>query len=63
MCNCRIHLPELFGILESVRTTIWGILAFQLQIAASLAGSVAVTLDLAPLALVAGDVVSTESFE
>jgi hypothetical protein len=50
----RIHLPEFLGFFESIRAAIRGVLAFEVKVSASLAWSIAVAFDLAPLAFVAG---------
>lgn len=46
------HLPEIICILK-VRTAIRGILAFEIEVSTSLAGSIAIAFDLTPLAFVA----------
>jgi hypothetical protein len=54
------HLPEVLGVLE-VRAAIWGILAFEIEVSASLARSISIAFDLAPLAFVAGCLWSVEA--
>jgi len=48
-----IHLAELFGVFEAICTAIRGILAFEVQVSASLTRDVSVALDLATLTLIA----------
>lgn len=48
-----VHLFEFFGLLETIRTAIRRILAFKIEVSASLARSISITFDLSTLAFVA----------
>lgn len=48
----RIHLAELLGLLEPVRTAVRRILAIEIEVSTSLAGCISIALDLPPLALI-----------
>jgi hypothetical protein len=48
-----VHLAKFFGLLEAVRTAVRGILAFEIEVSASLTGCISIAFDLAPLAFVA----------
>jgi hypothetical protein len=50
----RIHLLELLGLFEAIGAAIRGILAFEVEVSASLTRGVSITFDLATLALIAG---------
>ncbi len=49
----RVHLAELVRVLEAICTAIGRILAFEIEMSASLAGRVSITFDLPPLAFIA----------
>jgi hypothetical protein len=55
-----VHSAKLLGVLEAIRTTIWGILAVEIEVSASLAGSVSIALDLPPFTFVADRQVNNE---
>ena len=50
----RIHLLEFLGLFEPIRAAVRGILAFEIEVSASLARGVSIAFDLSTLAFVAG---------
>jgi hypothetical protein len=50
----RVHGFELFGVFEAAAAAVGRVLAFEIQVAASLAWRVPVTFDLAAFAFIAG---------
>lgn len=57
-----IHLAELFGLFEAVRTAIRRILALEIEVPTPLTGSVSVTFDLSSFAFIAVAHVSDELY-
>lgn len=56
-----IHLTEFFGFLEAIRAAVGRILAFQIEVPASLAGCISIAFDLAPFTFVAIELKLAES--
>jgi hypothetical protein len=58
-----IHLPKFFGLFEAIGATVRRVLAFEIEVTASLARGIAIALDLSAFAFVAKELSVSKSTE